>query len=362
MSLQKPLLDAIVESDHEGSVMVDHATDDSTSEVDESFVQLDGDEFRLDQEARRKGPVGKKLFVEEDSIAESPLRNGLLGPSLIASSPQKSDLESPSKRVQFKHHIDSASEEEPISEQPIDQWNFKDLIGDRFRERLPETDLKAWQRPSKRLLNSITDILENNIDLALEATFEKYEAECERLAIGRSVKHIRRDKERMLHKTIGKIERQLQSSKFPSRVKDRDFDIEYIYAKRTFIQNSFSQELEHTDSVEHQVLREQKALEDLKHVQAKLSNRALRQTKLLTEQLSHNLHPALSKAMVNSFGLIGDNAINKERYKKDVDELNLKLADPSAGVTHSLLHKYLPSLKNYEKTAEKLQGSLPNLN
>lgn len=220
MSLQKPLLDAIVESDHEGSVMVDHATDDSTSEVDESFVQLDGDEFRLDQEARRKGPVGKKLFVEEDSIAESPLRNGLLGPSLIASSPQKSDLESPSKRVQFKHHIDSASEEEPISEQPIDQWNFKDLIGDRFRERLPETDLKAWQRPSKRLLNSITDILENNIDLALEATFEKYEAECERLAIGRSVKHIRRDKERMLHKTIGKIERQLQSSKFPSRVKD----------------------------------------------------------------------------------------------------------------------------------------------
>ncbi|CUS22253.1 LAQU0S05e01156g1_1 [Lachancea quebecensis] len=358
MSHQKPLLDAIVESDNEGSMMAAYATDGSTSEVDESFVQLDGDEFRLDQEARQKSPVKKKLFVEEDSIGESSFQNGLLGPSLDASSPQNFKLQSPSKRVQFKQHMGSVSEERPVSEQPVDQWNFKALISDKFRERLSESDLKAWQRPSKRLVNCITDILENNVDLALKATFEKYEVECERLILGRSVKHIRREKEHMLHKTIGKIERQLQKSKFPSRVKDRDFDIEYVYAKRAFIQNNFSQELEHTDSIEHQVLREQKALEDLKNVQAKLANRTLRQTKLLTEQLSQNLHPALSKAMINSFGLIGDDAVNKERYKKDADELNLKLVDPSAGMTHSLLHKYLPSLKDYEESTEKLQSGL----
>ncbi|SCU96586.1 LANO_0E13872g1_1 [Lachancea nothofagi CBS 11611] len=344
MSFKTPILDKIVSSENDDSRELDVVGSDE----DESFAQLDGDAFRLDrnQAKRHQSPKKKTLFVDDESFAESPVKSGLLG---------HSPTQSPLRKVQF-------DTQHGVKRLPADPWDFKTLILEQFEERLPEGyDLRNWRRPSRKLVSNMVDILENNVTMALEQTFAKYTDECNRAILDRSVKGVRKEKEQMLFHLIGKIEHRLRRSRFPSRATDRDLDIEYIYAKRKFIQDRFSRESNHLELVEHQIQREQNTLDELKASQSRHTDRSARRSKELTEQLSNNLHPALSKAMINSFGLLRDNAANRDRYHQDVDDLNLKLEESVSQDSLLGLQDHFPAIREYRASVQKLRDSCQRL-
>ncbi|SCU82984.1 LAME_0C03576g1_1 [Lachancea meyersii CBS 8951] len=333
MSAKTPILDNLVSSE------VDVSDADAVkSDEDESFMQLDGDAFRLDMGSVAQSG-GKSLFVRDDSVTETPVKagGGLL--------PQTS----PTKRVQFN---------EPAQAQELqDLWDFKKLVRLEFERRLPQHyELRGWRSPPRNLVSNLVTILETNIGVALDECFAKYEQECERVILDRSVRSVQREKEHMLFELVGEIERRLSQARFPSRCSDRDLDIEYIYAKRQFIQNRYSQESQRVEAIQHQVQREQTILDELKAMHSKTAERNARKSKLLTDQLSKNLHPALSKAMINSFGLLRDKQANPDRYRHDVDDLNLNLKDSKPTDSFSNLQDNFPAIKQYRTTVQNFQS------
>ncbi|SCU79458.1 LAFA_0B03246g1_1 [Lachancea sp. 'fantastica'] len=296
------------------------------SDEEESFMQLDGDAFRLDIPSGSQ-KNGKSLFVNEDSVS--------------------GDLE------ELPGLIPSTSNRESKHE-PADLWDFKPLVQQEFERRLPQNyELRGWKKPSRRLVLSLQGILESNVGIALDKCFAKYETDCERIFLDRSVRSVHREKEIMLVELVEQIKQRISQARFPTRCSDRDLDIEYIYAKRQYIQSQFSLESARVEALQHQVQREQTRLDELKTLRSKTTERNARKFKQLTDQLSKNLHPALSKAMINSFGLLRDKHANTERYQYDVDDLNLQLHDQKPPVSPPKLEESLTSVHSYY---EALQG------
>nr|8T0P_A Chain A, Inner kinetochore subunit OKP1 [Saccharomyces cerevisiae S288C] len=144
-------------------------------------------------------------------------------------------------------------------------WEFRKVIQAEYRERLPRNyELKHWKKPSKIMIGSILRLLETNTVSALDSVFEKYEKEMNQMTHGdnNEVKRIYSKKERLLEIILTKIKKKLRQAKFPSRISERDLDIEYIYSKRQFIQNRYSQELQNNERLEAILSREQNLLEE----------------------------------------------------------------------------------------------------
>ncbi|SCU85791.1 LADA_0D09692g1_1 [Lachancea dasiensis] len=338
MTDRNPILDDLVDSGNEESSLKTAASDD-----DESLLQLDGDAFRLDNGTQSQSSNNKRtLFVNGDSTIESPARDvgGLLRTPL------------PHGNTPRKLNDTSTGSE------PVDLWDFKPLTHRAFEARVPNhRKIKGWRGPSRKLISNLANILENNVGIALEQSFTKYQAECERFVLDQSIRTLRKSKERMLFHLVGKLEHCLRQSRFPMRTSDKDLDIEYMCAKRKFLQDRLSHELRRLQTIEHQVEREKSTLNDLKESHSRQMDRTARKSKSLTEQLSQNLHPALSKAMINSFGLIRDTEANPDRYHHDVDNLNLKLQDPLSDGEHVKLRNHIPSLQSFEDTVQDIQKS-----
>lgn len=366
--------------------------DKSDSELEDSLLEVNGDDFRLDKhqsEVTQSQPAQidksnddsniKKLFVEDDTILSTPetsMNRDNNEDSPKSTTPQVdesyydevSSIRTPvSKKVRFNSAATISREEEALKQSH--PWDFKNRIHKEFRERLPNNyEIKNWKRPSKKMLMSIMDVLENNVEPAVQSVLDKYGEECERVVGQGEIQRIRQNKETLLFELIRKIKQKLRKAKFPSRVSDQDMDIEYIFAKRKFIQERYSRELQHSEVIEHQLLREQKKLEDLKTFETKLSNRGLKEVTLLKNQLTLNLHPVLNKAVVNSFGLIADQTANNHRFEKDVQNMNLEdsLREGLSDVLNeeqnrdSLLERYLPAFKSYEEANNKLQNCIHN--
>ncbi|CEP62769.1 Okp1p LALA0_S06e03378g [Lachancea lanzarotensis] len=337
MSVKQLILDEIVTPEADDSEL-----EAVRSDEDESFMQLDGDAFRLDKPNPQNENNGKALFVNDDSLSmDTPVKSGTgLLPEI-----------SPSKRVQF--NVDGNFE---TGQETDDLWDFNTLVQQEFRRRLPQNyEVRGWKKPSRNLVSSLESIFESNMGIALEQCFTKYEGECERVILDRSLRSIHEEKEQMLFELLDQIKRRISKTRFPSRCADRDLDIEYIYAKRQFMQSRFSQESARVEALQLQVQREQTKLDELKTLRSKTTERNARKFKQLTDRISANLHPALSKAMINSFGLLRDGQANTERYQHDVDDLNLRLQDADSPVPPSQLQDNLSAIKNYQEVLQSFK-------
>ena len=247
-------------------------------------------------------------------------------------------------------------------------WEFRKVIQAEYRERLPPNyELKHWKKPSKIMIGSILRLLETNTVSALDSVFEKYEKEMNQMTHGdnNEVKRIYSKKERLLEIILTKIKKKLRQAKFPSRISERDLDIEYIYSKRQFIQNRYSQELQNNERLEAILSREQNLLEETRKL---CMNLKTNNKKRLTEKLiQKDLHPVLNKAMEYTYGLESTNGFmhpdGPVTFRNDSHELNLMLNDPIKSTADVRLDKeevlsLLPSLKEYTKKSKELKETM----
>ena len=345
---------------------------------DNSVLEVDGDDFRLDtventqqpQEGKKKRN-SPKLFVEESShIYETPIKATRAEKSFGNKDDENDESEydeigeirtPPRKRVRFESE-EQQQEEDFTNAHP---WDFKKVVRSEFHDKLPKNyAIKTWKRPSKLMVQSINDILENNIDSTISEVFGKYGNECARAIGGKSIKRIIKGKENLLHEIVNKIKRKLKKSKFPARISDRELDIEYIFAKRKFIQERYSQELRNAETIEHQLIREQQKLSEAKLVTGKLTGKDKKEIAHLTQQLTQTLNPVLNRAMVNSYGLLADVKNNKHTFQHDSDELSLVLENDKERneLSSETIKQYLPSLKDFETVDVTLNTTLERFN
>lgn len=231
-------------------------------------------------------------------------------------------------------------------------------------------ELKHWKKPSKVMLESIFRLLETNTASALDSVFEKYREELTQMTHGdnNELKRIYQKKERLLETIVTKINKKLRQAKFPSRVSERDLDIEYIYSKRQFIQNRYSQELQNCERLETNLAREKKLLEETKKLCKNLKTSNKRR---LTEKLiQRDLHPVLNKAIEYTYGLDSTKgsaqADGQVTFKNDANELNLMWNDPiksttDVGLDNKEVFSLLPSLQEYTNTSRDLKETIDRL-
>ncbi|SCV03457.1 LAMI_0H08306g1_1 [Lachancea mirantina] len=368
MSHGRDVLQDIIGSDEVASLLAERTAEEgSFSEENESVLHVDGDEFRLDDKQTDResnepfelhgDAKPKNLFVADDSLELSsrspqPARNVTEGISK-------------KRRVQFGQGTFALSEDER-QENPH-PWDFQALVSSEFRQKLPsDQEVRNWKRPSRTMLRAVTDVLENNVVEAVEAVFEKYQDESDKILGPRASRRMVTSKEKLLSDIINKIYQKLRKSKFPSRVSDRELDIEYIFAKRKFIQERYSQELSHAEVIEQQLARDKRELQELQDKYKQLLANRSESLVRMSDDTNGGLHPAMAKAMVNSFGLITDAATNQTRYEKDVRELNLSITETKEvstgfknGHEADLLRKYLPSIFEFKNPHRKTSKISP---
>ncbi|QHS73483.1 Okp1p [Saccharomyces paradoxus] len=362
------------------SISNDQAMDSSpngnASESDSSILMNVNDikTLRLDVAPESKSAQSKKsLFYENSDDAEEgeieDHRNGEEGQRHHEGSKQLRFEVGKESISQVQPHLsDGSATSEEGSARP---WEFRKVIQAEYRERLPRNyELKHWKKPSKIMIESILRLLETNTVSALDSVFKKYEEELSQMTHGdnNEVERIYSKKERLLEIILTKINKKLRQAKFPSRISERDLDIEYIYSKRQFIQNRYSQELQNCERLEANLSRERKLLEETRKL---CRNLKTNNKKRLTEKLiQKDLHPVLNKAMEYSYGLESANGFagpeGQVTFKNDSNELNLMLNDPIKSATDVRLDKkevlsLLPSLQEYTKKSKELKVTMDQM-
>ncbi|CAI4062726.1 hypothetical protein SKDZ_07G4230 [Saccharomyces kudriavzevii ZP591] len=339
--------------------------DENASESDSSILTNVNDigTLRLDMPPESKSTQSKKsLFYENSDDAEEE-EDG-----------QHRYKEAKQLRFEVNNGVVSKGRQQPSDEVTtsveggVRPWEFGKVIQAEYRERLPHNyELKYWKKPSKIMLESIFRLLETNTISVLDSVFEKYEAELKQMTHGddNELKRIYSKKERLLETIVSKINKKLRQAKFPSRISERDLDIEYIYSKRQFIQNRYAQELQNCERLETNLAREQKLLEETRKLCRNLKTSNKRR---LTEKLiQRDLHPALNKALEYTYGLESSNGFTQAEgqvtFKNDITELNLLLNRPIKSTTDISLDKrevlsLLPSLQEYANTSRELKGTM----
>lgn len=320
-----------------------------SSDDDSSMSVHDSDALRLDI---LQQPKQRQLFYQEDEESEL---GGQLQP------PPEPLIQSPlRKHVRFNSQRRRGPDsDEDTSMHP---WEFKKIIRKEFRDKLPKNyEIKRWRRPSKIMVNSVVQLLETNVESSLRQVLKKYTPELQAIEHTKNVDKIFRQKQSIMNDIISKIKSQLKKSKFPSRISDRELEIEYIVSKRKFIQNRYAEELLNAERLERELLREQSLLQELKASceAVKLNNR----TSLTKGLMENNLHPSLSKAVENAYGLIAEpssSQIAGNLYKRDVAELNLKLGDPTTSPSQEEVANFLPGLNKSNQASAGLYNNLSN--
>lgn len=327
---------------------LDSGMDDLSSEGDISIDINDSRALRLD--TPEAAPVPKKqLFYQEDEDIR-------IAQSLPA-------VPSPiRKRVRFnrQQNLEPGSD----GEAPLHPWEFKRVIRRGFRDKLPNNyQIKRWKRPSRVMVDSVVQLLETNVESALQQVLEKYGAEIRNIDRHRPVDKVFRQKQSIMNDIVSKIKGQLKKSRFPSRISDQDLEIEYIVSKRQFIQKRYAEELSSAERLENELLREQKTLEEVRQsCQFVKENNRVRLTEGL---IGNNLHPTLNKAMENAYGLITDpsRSLPAGQFERDVADLNLKISTPEdlqsgAPLLNHRISDLLPALTECHRVSRELQENM----
>lgn len=329
-------------------------SDDNSSAI---IAQEDAEALRLDtpddaipiQETRRE-----LFYLEDEDDALDPAKNiGL--------------TERPKKKVRFNR----ATQSENLSDQEtaLYPWELKKVIRKEFREKLPNNyEIKRWKKPSKVMINSVIQLLETNVQNSIEQVFEKYRNELQNVTHenNQEIDRFHRQKQSIMNDIIAKIKLQLKKSRFPSRISEQDLDIEYIVSKRRFIQKRYAEELANAERVEYELFKEQQLLAEARGTcdQVKEDNR----TKITETLIKNNLHPSLSKAVENAYGLIKDfeaeETSGKQVYLRDISELNVQLPQDKAppNELYEKISNLLPALKDLDKAAKELHSSTDKFN
>lgn len=340
-----------------------------------SVEDVDTEALRLD-----KLPSPKKLFYEDEDDGDNedenedeneevnedvndenedgePAENGFAGQRVYEPIDEPINL----KRVRFKRR-----QRDPASdvEQPnVQYWDFGPLIRQEFRSKLPSNyEIKRWKKPSKYMIKSVVQLVETNFETAIEQVFDRYNDELESAVTDSTSIH--RQKHILMNDLALKIRHQLKKTKFPSRISDRDVDIEYIVAKRKYIQSRYAQELANAEKLEDELVREEQKLREAKELCQDLETSNKR--KLQERLLKNDLHPSLTKAIENAYGLIPDNNHVKQGnniYTKDVQELQLvpdggSVVNPSEDEDISDAENFVPSIRDYNNVSRNIHDNI----
>ncbi|KAL3232099.1 Inner kinetochore subunit OKP1 [Nakaseomyces bracarensis] len=245
----------------------------------------------------------------------------------------------------------------------VSPWQFQRVIRKEINGRLPSNyNLKRWRKPSRVMIDSVMQLLESNGADAIDTVFQKYEKELFKHIRGpthvrhQEMEEIKREKEKMVRDILLRIEKKLRFSKFPSRLSENDFNVEYIYEKRRFLQERYAQELQKAELLEKEITRENKLLQEARQLTENLRGN---NDKRLREKLERNdIHPSMLQAI--SEGL-EHNSFGNVAFNRDKIELNLELYNESHGHGHGHSHKtvveeQLPSLKELNEAIRNTQN------
>ncbi|CCE63409.1 hypothetical protein TPHA_0E03190 [Tetrapisispora phaffii CBS 4417] len=336
--------------------------------------------LRLDEleEADEHTKMSKKLFYSSPH-REKPIRNRPVHDEpLSKNNENERGVQAPVREIIINK--DTLYDKEEI--QP---WEFNKVIRKGYKEKLPTNyDLKKWRRPSKTMVNSVIQLLENNIEYGIEGVMNKYKDELEAVTNynQREIKKVYKQKQSIMDDIVSKIKQRLAKSKFPSRLADKDLDIEYIFAKRKFIQSRYIQELENAERVETELIKSQAELIKLRDTSKKLMKN--NRKRLVEKLIDNNLHSSLSKSISNSFNFETntdstvlndtDNNNHSSKFSTDLYELNLEIdlsddaEEPQMFDTITMQKDrdtnaslYLPSLESYEQTSNKLSKTINSI-
>ncbi|AMD22805.1 HHR036Cp [Eremothecium sinecaudum] len=298
--------------------------DDIVLNNDSSMMSVNVDRLRLD----RKQPA-RDLFVREapsSPLAENYERqerdqtdtqeeNNVGGENDKDQSDIITTLPRERKRVRF-----NSRDEQHHNPDEINPWDLKKLVRSELRQRLPENyEIRTWKRPPRTLVRSLVDLMETNVTRAVEKVLSNYETECVRTLGSDQFGKFRADKEQMLYNLIGKLQTRIKRSRFPARIAENALDIEYIFAKRNYIQQQYASQLHSAEAMEERLIQEQRTASEFEEQVANPSS------KELLKELTADLHPSLHKAVTNSYGLIKDNQNTRSTYLIDKEDLNLRL-------------------------------------
>lgn len=210
-------------------------------------------------------------------------------------------------------------------------WQFQGVIRKEINDRLPsQYNLKRWRKPSRVMLDSIMQLLESNGVDAIDAVFDKYERELHKHLRGpthlrqQEIAEIKHEKEQMVRDILLRIEKKLRFSKFPARLSENDFNVEYIYEKRRFLQERYAQELHRAEMLEKEITKENKLLQDARLLTENLQGANDRRLRDKLEH--HDIHPSMLPAI--SADLDSKNGENVA-FLRDMIELNLDQPDLS---------------------------------
>lgn len=328
--------------------------DGSSSSDDDSSIGIhDSDALRLDVQGQSKQ---KQLFYQDDEESEMGIENH-----------EPLPMVQPAVRKQVR--FNNQRNPQPNSDEdtsPMHPWEFRRVIRQGFRDKLPRNyEIKRWKRPSKVMVNSVVQLLETNVDSSLRQVLKKYKPELQAIEHTGNVDKVFRQKQSIMNDIVSKIKGQLKKSKFPSRISDRELEIEYIVSKRKFIQDRYAEELANAERLERELLREQALLDELKaQCETVKQNNKIRLTKGLME---NNLHPSLNKAVENAYGLIAgasstSNVTGNAQYKKDITELNLKVPEDQAIISPNQEENadLLPELLKSDRASAELRKNISN--
>lgn len=352
------VLDHIVEESLDQSENLRHSydsVDGSLSDDNSSISIQDSEALRLD--TPDAVPVNKsqekQLFYREDNESEFHSETSVNPPVPFLDR----------KRVRFNKRV--TDEADSDKESALRPWEFKRAIRRGFREKLPNNyQIKRWKRPSRIMVGSVVQLLETNAESAMERVFKKYSSELRSTEQydDNEISKIFRQKQSIMNDIVSKIKTQLKKSRFPSRISDRDLEIEYIVSKRRFIQKRYAEELINAERLEKELLKEQSLLEEVKVACANVKEN--NRNRLTERLIDNNLHPSLNNAMENAYGLITDSSRSQPDgqliYRRDVAELNLKIPGEliSQSVDYEKLSNLLPALENCNRVSQGLHKNM----
>ncbi|CCK71678.1 Okp1p KNAG_0H02630 [Huiozyma naganishii CBS 8797] len=259
--------------------------------------------------------------------------------------------------------------------QRTDPWDFKSVVRDMFNDEIlrdQHIDIKSlhWRRTPDKLRQCILRIVEGNIEHSLEETFAECDSELnEVLNYDRTeLDKVHKVKRKLMGKIVEKMSNKLEECRFPAEVNGEDLDIEYVFAKRKYIQEKHQQELQDVERLELEIIKERNKLRETKDLLAKLKTS---DTKILKDNLlKGNLHPLLNTALQNTYGLMTDpekDETDRSRVSplsKDIAKFNLviptrvKTTLPQDPEHSRLAQSKLPALAAYEGLSAKLNDTL----
>lgn len=324
-----------------------------------SVEDIDTEALRLD-----KLPSQKKLFYEEeeDEEEEEEDNGGNVDKEIVDQGQYEAiDEAVNTKRVRFKRR-----QRDPVSDaesRNIRYWDFGPLIQQEFRDKLPSNyEIKRWKRPSKHMIRSAIQLLEANFETAIEQVLDRYNDELKSAVKDSATVH--RQKHILMNDLTLKVKQQLKKTKFPSRISDRDADIEYIFAKRKYIQSRYAQELANAEKLEDELVREEHKLREVREFCQDLETSNKR--KLQERLLKNDLHPSLTKAMENAYGLIPDSNQTEQGntvYARDTQELQLVqgeegVVEVSEDEHTSDFDEFLPALRDYSEVSKSIYENI----